>query len=501
MSDDIGFDWNDLPKVCKNDVELKALFYCLAQHTNPNTKSSPLTAMDAHQELVSYLRNENICDCSNQFIKDNLKLSNIDLEKLLIQLKNISAEATKKSIAKILTSCINDEKTQKTVLIYLSGMFRLNFSRTVSQNPNSSPEIIFENCYSIALSEQDDSFIAVNCTSEHWQQQSIRISLKKLTDAKACFGIVECIELIGFIEIDIDLKKSDDNINGDENINGIAPLGFIISGIKLMPNAEVKYFDMERLYYYERANHIVSDGKNSLHCITSAGAISSIDISIKQNQDCYLEGFSHSSLTLNNFKGSISCCSCSFTSINWNNCEFNSLPNIDAKSSVHHSVNIDSKTFDSLLNIKNSGSLECSRLAEFFNRNNAYLEAQRLHRHYLKTKANESKNWGLKVWIWLYDLVSECGTNLLMPFLFLLILLYINVSILATQFRQVECGSQILSSAIKNTMPFLGIVSNHSMISNTPPLILLAFNITAWLATLLWFLISLQIRRLLKLKE
>ncbi|MDE4953520.1 hypothetical protein NAI68_13355, partial [Francisella tularensis subsp. holarctica] len=72
--------------------------------------------------------------------------------------------------------------------------------------------------------------------------------------------------------------------------------------------------------------------------------------------------------------------------------------------------------------VEKGGSLEFSRLAEFFNRNNAYLEAQQLHRHYLLAKAKESKSCSLKFWVWFYNLINGCGTILAKPVIWIILL-------------------------------------------------------------------------------
>ena len=176
---------------------------------------------------------------------------------------------------------------------------------------------------------------------------------------------------------------------------------------------------------------------------------------------------------------------------------FISLPYFDDKSTVKHSVDINKATFDNLLKVKQSGSLEFSRLAEFFNRNNAYMEGQQLHRHYLLAKAKESKSRGLKAWVWFYDTINGCGTSLLKPFLFLVLLFSINCNIYFYLTNII--GADIFYKAIDNSLPFAGAFTiNNEIISLG---VISALKITSIFATLLLFLIALQIRKLLKLKE
>ncbi|ALK94428.1 hypothetical protein [Francisella tularensis] len=186
----------------------------------------------------------------------------------------------------------------------------------------------------------------------------------------------------------------------------------------------------------------------------------------------------------------------SIEKLDFNSCEFETVPSFDDKSSIKHSVDIDLATFNNLLKVEKGGSLEFSRLAEFFNRNNAYMEAQQLHRHYLLAKAKESKSCGLKVWVWFYNLINGCGTSLAKPVIWILLLFIFNLFI-------VLLGSDLLGFdityyAINTTIPIFKLASNHIELSNG---ILLVLNISSILATLLWFLIALQIRKLLRLKE
>ncbi|GMN89387.1 hypothetical protein [Francisella sciaenopsi] len=193
------------------------------------------------------------------------------------------------------------------------------------------------------------------------------------------------------------------------------------------------------------------------------------------------------------------CSNTTIDKLNLSKSEFVAMPQFDEKTSIKHSVDIDKKTFDNLLKIENTGSLEYSRLAEFFNRNNAYMEAQQLHRHYLLAKAKESKSCGLKTWVGLYDLINGCGTSLQMPFILMLCLLYVNIGVLEFQFLKLKEGSEVLIYAINNILPMSGLFTHSKGVCL--PGVILALKFTSILATLLWFLIALQIRKLLKLKD
>ncbi|NDT86023.1 hypothetical protein FWI07_06250, partial [Francisella tularensis subsp. holarctica] len=170
----------------------------------------------------------------------------------------------------------------------------------------------------------------------------------------------------------------------------------------------------------------------------------------------------------------------SIEKLDFNSCEFETVPSFDDKSSIKHSVDIDLATFNNLLKVEKGGSLEFSRLAEFFNRNNAYMEAQQLHRHYLLAKAKESKSCSLKVWVWFYNLINGCGTSLAKPVIWILLLFIFNLFI-------VLLGSDLLGFdityyAINTTIPIFKLASNHIELSNG---ILLVLNISSILATLL----------------
>ena len=197
--------------------------------------------------------------------------------------------------------------------------------------------------------------------------------------------------------------------------------------------------------------------------------------------------------------------------------ELKEIPSFDEKSKVKHSLDIDKVTFDNLLKIKNAGSIEFSQLAEFFNRNNAYMEAQQLHRHYLLAKAKESlkedskedaktnknkscfcKKWtGLSGLINIYDLINGCGTSFVKPIICMFFIWIANVVILQYQF--IDDGIKVFCHSIDNILPFAGIFKDPEDICM--PGVILALKVTSILATLLWFLIALQIRKLLKLKD
>ncbi|MBK2356196.1 hypothetical protein IBE09_00935 [Francisella hispaniensis] len=202
-------------------------------------------------------------------------------------------------------------------------------------------------------------------------------------------------------------------------------------------------------------------------------------------------------LNLTNKIGRIIVKDTSIEKLKFKNCNFISkVPVFDNSSTIKHSVDIDKKSFDNLLNIKNAGSLEYSRLAEFFNRNNAYIEAQQLHRHYLLAKAKESKSCGLKTWVGLYDLINGCGTSLLKPFTTMFFVWVANALILQYQFSD---GAKVFYHSINNILPLAGIFNNADDIKLS--FVILALKFTSILATLLWFFIALQIRKLLRLKE
>lgn len=80
-------------------------------------------------------------------------------------------------------------------------------------------------------------------------------------------------------------------------------------------------------------------------------------------------------LNLTNKIGRIIVKATSIEKLKFKNCNFISkVPEFDNSSSIKHSVDINKKSFDNLLNIENAGSIEFSKLAEFFNSNNAYMQ-------------------------------------------------------------------------------------------------------------------------------
>ncbi|MEY8797510.1 hypothetical protein [Francisella philomiragia] len=399
MVNDFKFGWDDLPSICSEDQDIEVL-------------------LDDIYELNIYPNMYFDSNYSNLFqLKDGygkLEIDTIaDIRKFKVdiykRLSQLHIDATKKNIAKVFNDILSiDNNGLGEVLIYLSGLWRL----TVTDSENGN--IRWSDFSSrIKLSESDDYFIELSRTDLH-------TSFTIHTD-KHCY-----IEPIVFqpeiSEITFNSQKSD------------YPSYF----------SRIKFRDIELAPCEIYQNNIDWWGDEKLsfniECLTlkvdDSGNISS-DGNVFENFQMRITN-TDKSLKLNNHSCSLllsdrilklNISNCNFTKLDFKNCEFTSMPNFDEKSSVKHSVNIYKKSFDDLLNVKNAGSLEFSCLAEFFNRNNAYIEAQQLHRHYLKSKAKESRSCGLKAWVRLYDFISGCGTSLLKPFLFLVLLFSINSSI------------------------------------------------------------------------
>ncbi|WP_265658978.1 hypothetical protein [Francisella philomiragia] len=202
-------------------------------------------------------------------------------------------------------------------------------------------------------------------------------------------------------------------------------------------------------------------------------------------------------------------------SLKIHNTNFYAPISFDSNSTLKSKVDVDNVSMSNLLD-SNGCSIEFSRLAEFFNRNNAYMDAQQLHRHYLLAKAKESlnkdskedkktknkpcfyKKWtGLSGLINLYDLINGCGTSFVKPIICMFFIWIANVVILQYQF--IDDGTKVFCHSINNMLPFAGIFTSSEDIKL--PFVILALKLTSILATLLWFLIALQIRKLLKLKD
>ncbi|MCF6777652.1 hypothetical protein L3V83_13865 [Thiotrichales bacterium 19X7-9] len=247
--------------------------------------------------------------------------------------------------------------------------------------------------------------------------------------------------------------------------------------------------------------------------------INNLDYFGKNGFDCRCTNSQNITLHLSNSK--IACIGLQNTELKklvFKNVEFENIPDIDHTSKITSSTDIDKSSFDNLLKIdKNkAGPLDFSRLAEFFNRSNAYIEAQQLHRHYLKSKKNESSSKGFKFLVFLYNLVNGCGSTIKRP-VSLLLVLFILVLIIDTLFYKTEVLMidrssleiysyydfhflKALQQAILTIITPLSFI--HTPNYSTLPILLQIFMyFVSLISTLLFFLIALQIRKLLRLKD
>ena len=173
-------------------------------------------------------------------------------------------------------------------------------------------------------------------------------------------------------------------------------------------------------------------------------------------------------------------------------------------------------------------SLDYLNLAEFLNKNGAYIEAQQLHRHYLLKKIQEKNakenqdNCKLKKWcvenfsrytlIKLYDLINGCGTSLLKPFVLwlgcwlsaYLVFLFSTTQLIVNRISFDAYFQFNILSSIKQafliTIPLLATIEKPKIIElYAYDQIIIYFLMIFYY--LLWFLFALQIRKFLKLKE
>ncbi|AVC44963.1 hypothetical protein B4919_09300 [Francisella tularensis subsp. novicida] len=486
MDNILDFCWDDLPSICREDQDIEVLLDDIYELNNYSNKNH-----DDRYGGLFQLKDEN----GNLVIDTIADIRNFKTD-IYKRLSQLHIDATKQNIAKVFNDILRtDNNGLGEVLIYLSGLWRLIVTDSENENIRWS-----DFSSRIKLSESDDYFIQLSKTNSH-------TSFTIHTD-KHCY--IEPIVFDNIIDSISFVSKSSDYPVHFSKIK--------FRGIELVPydinknsidwwGDEKQSFNLENLI-------LKVDGKGN---ITSHGndfenfqmKITNTDKSVKlNNHSC--------SLLLSDSISKLNISDCNFTKLDFQNCEFTNIPNFDDKSSIKHSVNIDKKSFDNLLKVENAGSLEFSRLAEFFNRNNAYIEAQKLHRHYLLAKAEETlkkdseedkktknkpcfcKKWtGLSGLINLYDLINGCGTSLLKPFIAMFFVWIANVVILQYQF--INGGMDVFYNSINNILPLAGLFTHSEGICMLG--VILALKLTSILATLLWFLIALQIRKLLRLKE
>lgn len=482
----MDFSWDDLPNICRNDQDIEILLDDIFELNIYPNKYSDSKYCDLFQ----------LRDKSNNLVIDTIA----DIRKFKTDiyntLKNLHNNAGKKDIAKVFKEVLKtDNNGLGEVLIYLSGLWKL----TIYDFENNN--VLWSSFSSrVELSESDDYFIQLSRTYLH--------TYFTIHTDKHCY-----IEPIVFAPEISEITFDSQNSDYPAHFSRIKFRDIELAPCEINQNS-IEWWDDEKLSFNLEGLTLKTDAKGN---ISSDGndfenfqmKITNTDKSVKlNNHSC--------SLLLSDSISKLNIRDCNFTKLDFQNCEFTNIPNFDEKTSIKHSVDIDKKTFDNLLKIENTGSLEFSRLAEFFNRNNAYIEAQQLHRHYLLAKAKESLNKGSKEdnsskenkpcfskkWfglygiVKLYDWINGCGTSLWKPFIAMFFVWIANAVILQYQFSD---GAKVLYYSINNILPLAGIFNNADDIKL--PFVILALKLTSIIATLLWFLIALQIRKLLRLKE
>ncbi|MED7820231.1 MULTISPECIES: hypothetical protein [unclassified Francisella] len=403
-----------------------------------------------------------------------LLISDVKLDELSGQLFNKLKEDPSASKKKVVCNILEvfNYIDRQDLLIFFSGLYRvnLNYDRGL---------IKLELC-----DDCSNSFIEVKGNYANWQSAAFLLPSEFILELDSRVAIVEKMHLKGVTHF----KVGNSVNNTDHSINLV-----------------VKRIQFESINIYRRSGSItwfqnIEAYINGRIIYIKSSTLPNISFENNSNTQEYALVFEDSTIEEIDFNKNIRRIEFKNTKIEKLTCEdqlFISLPKFDNKSGVGRSVKLHPKSFDKLLKSKRAGSIEFSCLAEFFNRNNAYMEAQQLHRHYLLSKAEESKNLSLKIWIWLYDFINGCGTSLLKPFLLLVLIFSLNCNI---NFYLVKItGVDVYYKAVDNILPFAVILIKDDSISNLG--VVLSLKIISILATLLWFLIALQIRKLLKLKD
>ena len=458
----IKVNWNNLPNICRHDIEIKCLILFLSQEYEVVEDSKYIDCRD-NSYITDYVKNFLKKTLINISLKNRGRLCSNELE--------LSQDISKKELVRILIKEFQDEIDAENLLIYFSGLYRANLEY-------NEKLISFELC-----DDTNDSFILVKGNYANMTIDNPLRSSEFILKSSERLAIIEKLYFKGIstLKIENHLGKS------DHNINMVLKRVQFESLVLSESMSSISWFTNISIEQFHRSVTV----KNS--------TLPNVEFEINDTIQNHKYIFENTNLKKIKLISQLRSIEFKNTIIDLLICEdqlFISLPIFDTESKIKHSVGIKSNTFDQLLHNK-TGSLEFSRLAEFFNRNNAYIEAQQLHRHYLKSKAKESKNKNFKTWVCLYDAINGCGSSLLKPFLFLTLIFSINCNI---YFYLYEVSySSVFYSAINNLLPFAGVFTHSSDVSMLG--VVLALKLTSIFATLLWFLIALQIRKLLRLKE
>ncbi|APC97651.1 hypothetical protein [Francisella frigiditurris] len=485
-------NFDNLPSICKSDVELRTFFNFFLSENKGRT----------YYSIEEGSHDNNSCHVAQNFLEENVLQLECFNKGLILNLFDFDKEATKKDIVRTILESIegaNAEKLRLDLLSYFSCLYSLNISRSFTESNNID----------IVLSESDEeSFIKIlnkDSSDKLKQLNALTLSSGEGKPAKA----LEKIEFENFIELIIKAKS------------GIPFKGFIIDGVKFLPWAKTDYLGIKGTFSFSKRKMYIKQeiGDYYISSFSLDGDISTTDIKIENGDNhCIFTGFKNIFLYCNNLVDiAVEFQNCSLFQLEWLNCKFKEVPSFDEKSSIKNSVEINPETFknlNSLRKTKEIGSLEFSRLAEFLNKNNAYIEAQQLHSCYLKKKAEETTNRGFKFWVCLYDLVNGCGTSLFKPiigifycwffayFMFLFSSIK-SISILYADkidIYNIFSIAYSVKQAFLTTIPLLAAINkpNVTLLNDWGQITIYLLMIISYL---LFFLVALQIRKLLKLKE
>lgn len=506
MSDNV---WDDLPNICSEDRELITFF----GHLYFGIKEFSLDL-----KILDECSKEYLCSYAKDFLQNEKITSACFKEDLIEILKQKAKSLTKKQVVRIILENIIPEysKLKQNLILYFGRLYALKITPLVLGSD-------CETCKNYEVSLCDDNagnFLSISFIEELENHNFDGIRFSPKDNPTNSVIAIEELEVNGFRKVDFQIDES----NKDSHKICFKQVG--IDSLVLSSVEKSKYFEITKADYYKQTMILDSEKQYiDIYCQINCGG----DINIKKDtKDRYTFSRSkYKSIDCENFKGSLKFNNCNLSRLRWKNCNFAEVPSFDDESSIKLAVYIDEST---LRNMDGKGSsLDFLNLAEFLNRNKAYIEAQSLHRFYLLSKReeyleeqNKKDNNKLKKWckdnfnryllVKIYDSINSCGNNLLKPVCLTLcswLFVYL-IFLFSTCFIIIDCSDfktylffHVLYSIKQATLvivPLLATIEKPqiSCLNLYPQILVYLLMIFSYL---LFFLMALQIRKFLKLKD